>query len=58
MGITNWEEAGSERMGHILASKGLIPTSQAAFQKEEKLITLTTYHVPETGPGNSNTAST
>lgn len=29
-------------------------TSQAAFQKEEKLITLTIHYMPDMGPGNPN----
>lgn len=54
MEITNWEEAGSENDGAHLAWKGARPTSQATFLKEGKLITWTTYYVPDTGLGSSN----
>lgn len=45
-----------QKRGHALAWKGPRPTSQAAFQKEEKLITLTTHYVPDSGPGDSDTS--
>lgn len=58
MGITNWEEAGSERRGYTPAWRGPRLTSQAASQKKEKLVTSATHHVPDAGPGNSSTVST
>ena len=57
MGVTNGEEAGMERMVHTFLSKGPRPTSQAAFQKEEKLMILTAHQVSETRPGNSSIVS-
>ena len=41
-------------MGYTLVWKGPRPTSQAASQKEEKLINLTIQYVPDTGLECSN----